>query len=604
MKKNKVENNNNIYILDKNNSKKENKQINIKLKTYSKKGIFNRFEVKFKSLTSINKKLNQLDKFKNNINSSSKKKPKKKSFEEDIALSEKLKKKLSKKSAKNSKEKKLLNTPEENIALAIELKKKRAEKLAKTSKEKNIALAIELKKRRAKKLAGIKSNRMKIVKETKKSPKENIALAKELKKKAEKLALTKKKNIILSKILHKKYKQKSLNNKKKQKKISKNPKKKKKVIKKKKHWKIEYTTKELMLLNIIRYKWRLFVIEDDWRERRIKDSIEHTDNKFYCSIWWPQRSKMLRYLRYKHRVIKRSKNKFFKHLNFFDIYKKKDIESIKYLRYLKVSTKLAKTSFRVFIKKKKSKNLRVWYNFFFFFTRFFNKKLATVKPNSGDIRDNYLLFLNNPIWHKKKPHLLKLFDIRLVYRARLKVYARTLSTRKSLWKRLILKRFFMGYYLIKQLSQLKNIIKTSKKLSGNKIFNFYFYLESRILPTCLRMCFFWNKRRGFNWINWGFMYVNGFLVRNFNYLVKYNSIIRIVVPTSIWRLWTMSKANRLNTLIYKKISFNTFEFGFNYYIGITLNLPRRLKDIVVLLIKRKKYWINLQTFSYLLNSFY
>ena len=71
-------------------------------------------------------------------------------------------------------------------------------------------------------------------------------------------------------------------------------------------------------------------------------------------------------------------------------------------------------------------------------------------------------------------------------------------TIKTHYKKLMLKRFFMGYYLIKRLHQLRNIVNISRKLFGNKIINFYFYLESRVIPTCLRMCFFWNKRRGLN----------------------------------------------------------------------------------------------------------
>ena len=118
------------------------------------------------------------------------------------------------------------------------------------------------------------------------------------------------------------------------------------------------------------------------------------------------------------------------------------------------------------------------------------------------------------------------------------------------------------------------------------------------------MCFFWNKRRGLNWIRWGYVYVNSFLVENYNLRVEVNSMVRIIVPTKIWSLWVGSKNIKLDYLKFKRLSFNSFELGLQHYIGIYLNLPRRFNDIVIYFSKKKKYWGNLRTFSYLLNSYY
>ena len=92
-----------------------------------------------------------------------------------------------------------------------------------------------------------------------------------------------------------------------------------------------------------------------------------------------------------------------------------------------------------------------------------------------------------------------------------------------------------------------------------------------------------------NWIRWGYVYVNGFLVENYNLRVQLNSMVRIIVPTKVWSLWVGRKTIQLDHLKFKRLSFNYFELGLQHYIGIILNVPRRFNDIVVYFSNKKKY---------------
>lgn len=58
----------------------------------------------------------------------------------------------------------------------------------------------------------------------------------------------------------------------------------------------------------------------------------------------------------------------------------------------------------------------------------------------------------------------------------------------------------MGLYFITRLYQLKNIVVNTRRHHGNKMMNFYLSLESRVIPTCYRMYFFYTKRRALDWL--------------------------------------------------------------------------------------------------------
>lgn len=396
---------------------------------------------------------------------------------------------------------------------------------------------------------------------------------------------------------------------------------------------------DYLLFRRIRYKWKPFFVIRKWRPRAVRGI-----KKMFKSKLWFGFTKH----KYRRRIILSSRrdrefisevcfahqlNRSLKilkdvfQLSFFSLcrgvpvigkkfyslyWRKKNLFRVslkakrpKYKSFFKYSCVLNSYNYWKVVKKKKNKHFKIWYNFFFFFTRFFKPKAATLRCYLGYVNENKFFLRNNPhviAWKKNRFSIMKRANNMLVKRAHKKGL---IQAKKTYWRKLMLKKFFMGNYLIVRQYQLRNLIFCSRRLYGSKILNFYFYLESRVIPTCFRMCFFWNKRRGVNWVNWGFVYVNSYLAASPSIKVGYNSLIRIIVPKEMWSICSsFFGKSQWGALKFKRLALNSYELGINCFIGVVLNIPRTFKDVVAFFFKRKKYWINLQTFSYLLNSFF
>lgn len=354
--------------------------------------------------------------------------------------------------------------------------------------------------------------------------------------------------------------------------------------------------KELLLYKRICYKWRLFFVWKKWITKKL------ISLRFFI---WNNTWKVSFKYKYKRKLVlsKKKKNKRFdiKGYNKYPYYTNKDkpfkglykyFGLLKFYRYWKA------------IKKKKHRRFKVWYNFFFYFSRLYKNKLPSVRSYFGFVHTNREYLLNNPQVVSHKPHkesIIERADSRLIIRCKKRSWY---PTKKSYWKKLMIKKFFLGYYYINTLDQLRFLIKCSHKKSGSRAYNFYYYLESRVIPTCYRVNFFWNKRRGLNWLNWGFIYLNGRLVKSVNSRVGVNSILRIIVPYNIFRFWTSTKNSAYYSFKFNKINFIENEFSFKYYFSIILNIPKSFRDVSVFFYKKKKHWFNLKTFSYLASSFF
>lgn len=273
---------------------------------------------------------------------------------------------------------------------------------------------------------------------------------------------------------------------------------------------------------------------------------------------------------------------------------------------------LKKFSYRLYynkdwkaIKKKRKKKWISWYNFNFFFMKFYLPKAPKYEKYSGVLQEQKLTLINYPgtlSWHPRQHILVKQAQ---KFIKRIRPYGRLSYVKKTHWKKLALKRFFMGLYFINSLKKLKMMVYSSQKLHGHKKLNFFLYLESKIIPTCYRMNFFNTQRRALNWVYWGFIYRDGYVVKNSNIKINVNSLIRIILPKNEWeilsnRTLTRSKKSlRLDNLI-----FHYYELGLCYYIGIVLNIPNRYNDVRAFYLKKKKRWLQLKVFSYIANAYY
>lgn len=355
--------------------------------------------------------------------------------------------------------------------------------------------------------------------------------------------------------------------------------------------------KELLIYKRICYKWRLFFVWKKWLTKRL------INLRFF--IWNKNWSLSYKYT-YKKKLVSKKRNLFKK----CDIkgYKKFDFYSNKkkpYKGYYKYFSLMYNYRYWKAIKKRRNKRFKIWYNFFFYFSKLYRNKLPALRSYFGSTHENRYFVLNNPDVIAHKPHrktILKRFDQRVIIRIKKKSW---FSTKKNYWKKLMIKKFFMGFYYITTLKKLKYLTIVSKKKFGSRAYNFYYFMESRVIPTCFRLGFFWNKRRGFNWVYWGFIYLNGRLVKTRESRVPFNSIIRIIVPYNIWRFWTKTKTSIF--CFWKFKSFNNIieqEFSLKYYFSLILDIPRSFRGVNVFFWKRKKQWFNLKTFSYIASAYY
>lgn len=233
------------------------------------------------------------------------------------------------------------------------------------------------------------------------------------------------------------------------------------------------------------------------------------------------------------------------------------------------------------------------------------EKLPSEKKYPSTLNDLYFEFINNKAMLKNNKNGPELY-----IRAKRQYIRRTwkrvnTQLKKTFWKKLMLKRFFMSLYLIDRLYQLKAIVKSARRLHGNKFINFYLYLESRIIPTCVRMYFFTTIRRGLNWIKWGFVYLNSYVVSNTQVQVKFNSVLRIFLFPVDWSLVDGSNFRRIKRIMrLTQFIFQYYEFGLSYFISIVLFIPDKFSDVKAFFSKRKKRWVSAQTFAFLATGFY
>lgn len=243
----------------------------------------------------------------------------------------------------------------------------------------------------------------------------------------------------------------------------------------------------------------------------------------------------------------------------------------------------------IWIKRKKKKRLRHKHNFFFFFTK---RKKFFPRFSSKWFR----------FQRKKKKSYISIFNsisnnLSFFFKFR---YPRRLK--KSLKKKLALKYKFKIYY---KLFSEKKFRKLKKKIAKkkNKIFFLFHFLESRLPSICLRFHFFWTIKSSFFWIDKGVISVNGLIKYYTNYRINLNDNIAIVGPPALWknRLTKIWGVRKYHMRFYKSINYS--ELSYICVSGILLKLPFKIKEIKLLLKKRRKIWIKFKTFLYLTHNF-
>ena len=143
-----------------------------------------------------------------------------------------------------------------------------------------------------------------------------------------------------------------------------------------------------------------------------------------------------------------------------------------------------------------------------------------------------------------------------------------------------------------------------KKKKKNKTLQLLFLLEFKISSVCLRFHFFWTLKKAYYWVNQGVITVNNFRIFCIDFRIKVNDFIKIVGPQCLWRkrlikLWGLK---RYHTKFY--YSFNYSELLYIISSGIILQVPTQINEIKTVFRRKRKSWLNLNTFLYLVNSFY
>jgi len=251
--------------------------------------------------------------------------------------------------------------------------------------------------------------------------------------------------------------------------------------------------------------------------------------------------------------------------------------------------KLRKKSF-VWKKRKKRKKLRQRHNFIFFFTK---KKKRWPRISRRWFVFQYKVLQKSPI------AVSKLFnkyirDIKFRYRSRLK--------NKVLKKRALKKKLKDHYFFnVNGFKKLDFLIKKKKKF---KIWKLFFLLEFRLATVCLRFHFFWNLKKAYYWVSKGVISVNNIRIQSINYNVNVNDFIRVIGPQILWhnklvKLWGLK-----NLHIKFYYSFNYSELLYFISSGIILKIPTQINEIKTVFRRKRKSWLSLKPFSYIINSFY
>lgn len=287
------------------------------------------------------------------------------------------------------------------------------------------------------------------------------------------------------------------------------------------------------------------------------------------------------------------KKKFVKQ---FFLYKKKLKLSKIWIKKIRIKKKKfiylrIRKKYFVWTKKKKHKRLRHINNFFFFFSR--RKKIY---PRLSlrwlhyriNIKKNRLLNIDKEI----KKYIPTDFKRRFSSRLKHKVLKK-----RSFFLKLL------NYYKLSDKRSFKYIKKSLKK-KKNKLRGLIFFLEFRIASVCVRLHFFWTIAKAHFWVNNGTIAVNNLQVININFKLMLNDYIKILGPKKLW-------SQKLTTFYGVFFFHSKYNIAINYSVlcykqksGVLIKFPKAFSEIKLISKKRRKNWININFFLYLINSFY
>jgi ribosomal protein S4 len=255
--------------------------------------------------------------------------------------------------------------------------------------------------------------------------------------------------------------------------------------------------------------------------------------------------------------------------------------------FKKVYKKFRKKYF-VWKKKKKKKALKHKQNFFFFFT----KKRKRWPRISIRWLKFQLSFSNTPLDILSSIENRLDVDFKKRYPLRLK---------NKVLKKRALKLKLKTYYKINK-SVWNSLAKKLKK-KKNKLNYILHFFESRLATVCVRFHFFWTLKRAQFWVSKGSISVNSLIVLDLNYILQINDFVQVSGPKVLWSHKLMTPGGYyFHSKFYK--TFNSSEISFKSRSGVLLKLPTQINEFRALVRRRRKTWINIKTFLYLVNSFY
>jgi ribosomal protein S4 len=170
-------------------------------------------------------------------------------------------------------------------------------------------------------------------------------------------------------------------------------------------------------------------------------------------------------------------------------------------------------------------------------------------------------------------------------------------------KKQFLRKFLIRRYLLRNIKPLKTLVIKAQSLRGNKVLNFFFFLEMQLGIACLRVHFFWRLKKARKWVSRGVVFINGFPIIKNLYRVQINDLIKVALKRRVWyrfvRPWGLGK---FHTKFYK--IYNCVEINFRCLAAVFFFLPYKVENFKLLLRRRKKIWVRTKIFSCLVNSFY
>jgi len=148
----------------------------------------------------------------------------------------------------------------------------------------------------------------------------------------------------------------------------------------------------------------------------------------------------------------------------------------------------------------------------------------------------------------------------------------------------------------------KSLTISLKKIKNKLNYIFYFF-EFRLSTVCVRFHFFWTLKRAHLWVSKGAVSVNSLCVTKLNYILQINDFVQVLGPEVLWLNKLMTPGGYyFHTRFYK--TFNTSEVSCKSRSGILLKVPTQMNEFRALVRRRRKSWVKLKTFLYLVNSFY